>query len=36
VTDQQRKKSTTIGRPKLVTAVAMKEIPNSIPKGAFR
>ena len=30
------KKSTTKGRPKLVTAVAMKEIPSSIPKGAFR
>lgn len=37
VAEQHRKKkSTTKGRPKLVTAVAMKEIPSSIPKGAFR
>ena len=37
VAEQHRKKkSTTKGRLKLVNAVAMKEIPNSIPKGAFR
>ena len=37
VAEQHRKKkSTSKGRPKQVIAVAMKEIPSSIPKGPFR
>ena len=33
---RKKKSSSSKGRPKIVKVIAMKEIPNSIPKGDFR